>query len=83
MKFYLNCGMVIALLFTVSLVRVSLAWLRRGKRSTQRLAVRSSAPSPAKDPRSAAASAQPQIIARGDQVEVLTAAGVISAHTAS
>ena len=86
MKFYLNCGMVAALLLTVSLVRVSLAALVRGReRSTERLEVRSSAPSlaAAEDPRSASAVAlaQAQIITRGDQVNVLTAAGVTSAHT--
>jgi hypothetical protein len=90
MKFYLNCGMVAALLLTVSLVRVSLATLVRGReRSTERLEVRSSAPSlaAAKDPRSAPASAvalaQAQIISRGDEVKVLTAAGVTSTHTGS
>ena len=46
MKFYLNCGMVAALLLTVSLVRVSLTGLVRGReRSTERLEGRSPAPS--------------------------------------
>jgi hypothetical protein len=87
MNFYLNCGMVAALLLTASLVRVSLAGLVRGReRLTERLEVRSSVPSlaSAKDPRSAAvALAQAQIITRGDQVKVPTAAGATSAHTGS
>lgn len=92
MKFYLNCGMVAALLLTVSLVRTSLAALVRGReRLTERLDVRSSAPSQAaaKDPRSAPASAvslaqaQAQIITRVDQLKVPTAAGVTSAPTGS
>jgi hypothetical protein len=90
MKFFLNCGMIAALLLTVSFVRVSLVGLvRRRERLTERLEVRSSAPSlaAAKDPRSAPASTvtlvQAQIITRGDQVKVPTRAGATSAPTGS
>jgi hypothetical protein len=76
MQFYLNCGMVAVLLFTV--VRVSLARLvRRRERLTERLEVRSSAPA------SAVVLAQAQMMTRGRPGERAPAAGVTSAHTGS
>jgi len=89
MKFYVNSGIVIALLFTVSFVRASLAGLRRRTRSTDRLEVRSSAPSlavaraPRSTPASAGALSEAQIIARGDHARVPTEAGATFAHTGS
>jgi hypothetical protein len=69
MRFFLNFGIVIAVLFTVALLRVSLAGGRRRKRSTERLEVRSSAPA------SAEASTKPQVPNSEEQVRVPISAG--------